>query len=158
MVAHKSSAQQFIWKSPAQLYSGQVMLPEESEQLRLHCHSATAPGATLLTMTSSSTLDKSRYLRSKNSSGYIATRLHCHSATSLLGHSSRSHVARHDEFVYSGQGTLPEESEQLRLHSHSATSPLGHSARSHVAHHDEFVYSGQVTLPEESEQLRLHCH
>ena len=36
-------------------------------------HSATAPGATLLTMTSSSTLDRSRYLRSQISSGYIAT-------------------------------------------------------------------------------------
>ena len=37
-------------------------------------HSATAPGATLLTMTSSSTLHRSRYLRSQISSGYIATR------------------------------------------------------------------------------------
>ena len=63
-----------------------------------------------------------------------------------------------NEFVHSGQVTLPEESDQLRLHCHSAISPLGLSARSHVAHLDEFVYSGQVTLPEESDQLRLHCH
>ena len=63
-----------------------------------------------------------------------------------------------DEFVYSGQVMLPEESDQLRLHCHSAISPLGHSARSPAAHFDEFVYSGQVTLPEESDQLRLHCH
>ena len=38
-------------------------------------------GATLLTLTSSSTLDRSRYLRSQISSGYIATRLHRHSAS-----------------------------------------------------------------------------
>ena len=101
MVAHKSSAQQITWKSPAQ---------------------------------------------------------HCHSATSPLGLNGRSHVAHLDEFVYSGQVTLPDKSDQLRLHCHSATSPLGLSARSHVAHLDEFVYSGQVTLPEESDQLRLHCH
>ena len=64
MVAHKSSAQQVTWKSPAQ-----------------HRHSASAPGATLLTLMSSSTLDRSRYLRSQISSGYIATRLHRHSAS-----------------------------------------------------------------------------
>ena len=78
--------------------------------------------------------------------------------TSPLGLSARTNVAHLDEFVYSGQVTLPEESDQLRLHCHSATSPLGLSSRSHVAHLDEFVYSGQVTLPEESDQLRLHCH
>ena len=61
--------------------------------------------------------------------------------------------AHFDEFVYSGQVTLPEESDQLRLQRHQ-----GHSARSQAAHFDEFVYSGQVTLPEESDQLRLHCH
>ena len=83
---------------------------------------------------------------------------HCHSATSPLGLSAQSHVSNLDEFVYSGQVTLPEESDQLRLHCHSATSPLGLSARSHVAHHGKFVYSGQVTLPEESDQLRLHWH
>ena len=74
-----------------------------------------------------------------------------------LGLSARSHVAHLDEFVYSGQVTVPEESDQLRLHCHSATLPLGLNARSHVAHLDEFVYSKQVTLPEESDQLRLHC-
>ena len=63
------------------IYSGQVTLPEESDQLRLHRHSASAPGATLLTLTSSSTLDRSRYLRSQISSGYISTRLHRHSAS-----------------------------------------------------------------------------
>ena len=56
------------------VYSGQVTLHEESDQLRLHCHSATAPRAQQLTLTSSSTLDRSRYLRSQISSGYIATR------------------------------------------------------------------------------------
>ena len=48
---------------------------------RLHRHSASAPGATLLTLTSSSTLDRSRYLKSQISSGNIATRLHRHSAS-----------------------------------------------------------------------------
>ena len=56
------------------VYSAQVTLPEESDQLRLHRHSATAPGAQQLTLTSSSTLHRSRYLRSQISSGYIATR------------------------------------------------------------------------------------
>ena len=78
------------------VYSAQVTLPEESDQLKLHRHSATSPlgwnatkatvpGAQQLTLTSSSTLHKSRYLRSQTSSGYIATRLHRHSATSPLG-------------------------------------------------------------------------
>ena len=73
------------------------------------------PGATLLNLTSSSTLDRSCYLRSQISSGYIAIRLERHQ-----GHSARSHAAHPDEFVYSGQVTLPEESDQLRLHCHSA--------------------------------------
>ena len=63
------------------IYSGKVTLPEESNQLRLYRHPAPTPRATLLTLTSSSTLDRSRYLRSQISSGYIATRLHCHSAS-----------------------------------------------------------------------------
>ena len=46
--------------------------PPQSERQRRY--SASAPGATLLTLTSSSTLDRSRYLRSKISLGYIATR------------------------------------------------------------------------------------
>ena len=125
MAAHKSSAQQFTWKIPAQLY----------------------------TMTSSSTLDRSRYLRSQISSGYIAIWLECHQ-----GHSARSPAAHFDEFIYSGQVTVPEELDKLRLHRHSATSPLDHSARSPAAHFDEFIYSGQVTLPEELDKLRLHCH
>ena len=101
-----------------------------------------------LTLTSSSTLHRSRYMRSQISSGYIATRLQRHQ-----GHSARSQVAHFDEFIYSGQVTLPEESDQLRLQRYQ-----GHSARSQVAHFDEFIYSGQVTLPEESDQLRLHCY
>ena len=56
------------------VYSGQVTLPKESDQLRLYRHSAPAPGATQLTLTSSSTLDRSRYLSSQISSSYIATR------------------------------------------------------------------------------------
>ena len=62
-------------------YSAQVTLPKESDHLRLRRHSATALGAQQLTLTSSSTLHRSRYLRSQISSGYIATRLHRHSAT-----------------------------------------------------------------------------
>ena len=54
-----------------------------------------------------------------------------------LGLSARSHVAHLDEFVYSGQVTLPEELDQLRLYCHSATLPLGLNARSPVAHPDE---------------------
>ena len=68
------------------VYSRQVMLPEELDQLRLYCHSATSPfgwkatkattpGAKQLTLTSSSTLDRSRYLRSYINSGYTAPRL-----------------------------------------------------------------------------------
>ena len=122
------------------VYSGQVTLPEELDQLRLHRHSATSP------------------------LGCIAIRLERHQ-----GHSARSPAAHFDEFVYSGQVTLPEELDQLRLHHHSATSPLGciairlerhegNIARSLAAHFDDFVYSGQVTLPEELDQLRLHRH
>ena len=95
------------------IYSRQVTLPEELDQLRLHCHSATAPGTQQLTLTSSSTLDRSRYLRSQISSGYIA-----------LGHSAQSPAAHFDEFVYSGQVKLLEESDQLRLQRHQ-----GHSAK-----------------------------
>ena len=76
------------------------------------------PGATLLTLTSLSTLDRSRYLRSQISSGYIAIRLERHQ-----GHSARSHAAHLDEFVYSRQVTLPKESDQLRLHFHSVGTP-----------------------------------
>ena len=108
------------------VYSGQVTLPEELEQLRLYCHSATSP------------------------LGYIAIRLERYQ-----GHSARSPTAHFDEFVYSGQVTLPKELDQLRLYCHSTTSPLGyiairlerhqgHSARSTAAHSDEFVYSGQT--------------
>ena len=96
---------------------------------RLHRHSDTsplswnaikapAPGAQQLTLTSSYTLHRSRYLRSQTSSGYIATRLERHQ-----GHSARSPAAHFDEFVYSGQVTLPEESDQLRLYCHSALAP-----------------------------------
>ena len=138
MVAHKSSARQeetcptsplglsarsHVARHDEFVYSGKVTLPEESDQFRLHCHSASALRATLLTLTSSSTLDRSRYLRSQISSSYITTRLHCHSATLPLGLSARSHFAHLDEFVYSGQVTLPEESDQLRLHCHSASAP-----------------------------------
>ena len=56
------------------VYSAQVTQPEESDQLRLYRHSASAPGAQQLTLTSSSALHKSRNLRSQISSGYIATR------------------------------------------------------------------------------------
>ena len=116
------------------IYSAQVTLPEESDQLKLHRHSATSPlgwnatkatvpGAQQLTLTSSSTLHKSRYLRSQTSSGYIATRLERYQ-----GHNARSPAAHFDEFVYSAQVTLPEESDQIRLHRHSATLPLGWNA------------------------------
>ena len=88
------------------------MLPEESDQLRLHRHSVSAPGAQQLTLTSSSTLHRSHYLRSQTAQ-----------ATSPLGHSARSPVAHFDEFIYSAQVTLPEESDQLRLHRHSASAP-----------------------------------
>ena len=80
-------------------------------------------GAQLLSLTSSSALHRPRCLRSQTSSGYIAIRLERHQ-----GHSARSPAAHIDEFVYSGQVTLPEESDQLRLHCHSATSPLGWNA------------------------------
>ena len=88
------------------------MLPKESDQLRLHRHSPTAPGAQQLTLTSSSTLHRSRYLRNQISSGYIP-----------LGFSARSPAAHFDELIYSTQVTLPKESDQLKLHRHSATAP-----------------------------------
>ena len=110
------------------------MLPKESDHLRLHRHSAIAPGAQQLTLTSSSTQHRPRCLRSHISSGYIATRLHRHSAASPL-----DYIA-------------------TRLHLHSAKSPLGHSARSPAAHFDELIYSAHVTLPKESDQLRLYRH
>ena len=148
---------------------------------RLHRHSATsafswnatkatAPGAQLLTLTSSSTLHRPRCLRSQTSSGYIATWLHRHSATSPIrlelhqGHSARSPTAHFDELIHSAQAMLPQESDQLRLHRHSATSPIrlerhqGHSARSPTAHFDKLIHSAQATLPQESDQLRLHRH
>ena len=115
-------------------YSAQATLPQESDQLRLHHHSATspfglnatkatAPGAQLLTLTSSSTLHRPRCLRSHTNSGYIAIRLEHHQ-----GHNARSPVAHFDELAYSAQATLPQESDQLRLHRHSATSPFGLNA------------------------------
>ena len=55
---------------------------------------ATAPGAQLLALTSSSTLHRPRYLRSQISSGYIAIRLKRHQ-----GHSARSPVAHFDELL-----------------------------------------------------------
>ena len=119
---------------------------------RLYRHSATTLRAQQLTLTSSSTLDRSRYLRSQISSGYIATRLYRHSAISPLGHSAQSSVAHFDDFVYSGQVTLPEESNQLRLHCHSAILPLGHSARSPTAQVDELCQK-KAMQPKESAQL-----
>ena len=75
------SARSHVARLEEFVYSGQVTLPEESDQLRLHCHSASAPGAQLSTLTSPSTLHRPRCLRSQISSGYIATRLHRHSAS-----------------------------------------------------------------------------
>ena len=98
--------------------SAQATLLQESYQFGWNATKATVPGATLLTLTSSSTLDRSRYLRSQISSGYIAIRLERHQ-----DHSARSHAAHLDEFVYSGQVTLLEESDKLMLHCHSAGTP-----------------------------------
>ena len=73
------------------------------------------PRAQLLTLTSPSTLYRSRCLRSQTSSGYIATWLERH-----RGHSTKSPVAHFDEPIYPALATLPQESDQLRLHHHSA--------------------------------------
>ena len=67
---------------------------------------ATAPGAQLLTLMSSSALHRPRCLRSQTSSGYIAIRLKRHQ-----GHSARSPVAHFDELICSAQATLPQESD-----------------------------------------------
>ena len=56
------------------------------------------PRAMLLTLTSSSTLDRSCYLRSRISSGYIAIRLERHQ-----GHGARSPAAHLVEFVNSAR-------------------------------------------------------
>ena len=169
------------------VYSGRVTLPEELDQLRLHRHSAISPLGCIAIR-----LERHQGHSAKSPAAHFnefvyservtlpeeldQLRLHRHSAISPLGciairleryqgHSARSPAAHFDEFVYSGQVTLPEELDQLRLHRHSAISPLGciviqlerhqcHSARSPAAHFDELVYSGHVTLPEESNQLR----
>ena len=65
-------------------HSAQVTPPNESDQLRLHRYLATAPGTQQLALTSSSTLHRSRYLRSQISSGYIATRARRPVPSSLL--------------------------------------------------------------------------
>ena len=103
------------------LHSGRVTLPEESDQLRLHCHSDTSPLG-LSARSPVAHLDKPIYpAQATLPQESDQLRLHCHSATSPLGLSARSHVAHLEEFVYSGQVTLPEESDQLRLHCHSAS-------------------------------------
>ena len=101
------------------VYSAQVTLPEESDQLRLHRHSATAPGAQQLTLTSSSTLHRSRYLRSEISSGYIATRpQRPEPSSSLLTSSSTQHKSLNlrDQF---NSGKLADEAQRLTLTSSS---------------------------------------
>ena len=120
---------------------------------RLYRHSASAPGATQLTMTSSSTLDRSRYLRSQISSGYIATWLYRHSASALgatqLTMTSSSTLDRSRclrSQISSGYIAI-------RLERHQ-----GHRARSPVSHFDEPICSAQATQPQESDQLRLHRH
>ena len=136
---------------------------------RLHRHSASALGATLLTLTSSSTLERSRYLRSQISSGYIDTRLHRHSASApgatLLTLTSSSTLDRSRYLrsqISSGyiatrlhrhSATSPLGYIATRLHRHSATSPLGLSAQIHAAHLDEFVYPGQAMQPKKSVSL-----
>ena len=63
------------------IYPAQATLPQESDQLRLHRHSAlnatkaTAPRAQLLTLTSPSTLHRPHCLRSQTSSSYTATQM-----------------------------------------------------------------------------------
>ena len=92
---------------------------------------------------SSSTLHRSLYLRSQTSLGYIATRLERHQ-----GHSARSPATHFDEFVYSAQVTLPEESVQLRQ-----ISPL-----SLTAHIDEINHSTQATYPRNQSDSSKSAH
>ena len=105
------------------IYSAQATLPQESDQLRLHRHSASALGATQLTLTSSSTLDRSRYLRSQISLGYIATRLYRHSASAsgatqlTLTSSSTLDRSRYLRSQISSGYTA------TRLYRHSASAP-----------------------------------
>ena len=149
--------------------TAQDMQLKEPTQLRQNSRwSATLPSSTTLHRPCSLGINSARAIQLANPPVWLEKLSHAaqdvlfksqtNSATSPLGHSARSHAAHLDEFIYSGQVKLPEESDQLRLHCHLATLPFGLSARSHAAHLDEFVYSGQVTLPEESDQLRLHCH
>ena len=65
-------------------------------------------------------------------------------------HSAQSPVAHFDEFIYFGQVTLPEESDQLRLHRHSATSPLGYIATR--------LHRHPATSPPGYIATRLHRH
>ena len=107
----------------------------------------------MLTLTSSSTLDRSRYLRSQNNSGYIAIRLNATKATApgaqllTLTSSSALHRPRCLR-SQTNSGYIA-----IRLEHHQ-----GHSARSPVAHFDELICSAQAMLPQESDQLKLHRH
>ena len=130
------------------VYSGQVTLSEESDQLRLHCHSATTPRAQQLNLSSSFTLDRSCYLRSQISSGYNATKATMPGAQLLTLTSSS---ALHRPCYLRSQTSSGYIAIRLERHQ-------GHSARSLVAHFDELICSTQATLPQESDQLRLHCH
>ena len=122
------------------------MLPEESDQLMLHCHSAISPLG-LSSRSHAAHLDEFVY------SGQVTLpeesdklRLHYHSTISPLSLSARSHAAHLDEFIYSGQVTLPEELDQHRLHCHSATAPNS------ATRFDE-LSQNQVVQPKESIQL-----
>ena len=104
MVAHKNSAQQ------------EETCPTSPLGLSARSHVAHQ-------LTSSSTLDRSRYLRSQISSGYIATRLHRHSASApgatllILMSSSTLDRSRYLRSQISS-GYIA-----TRLHRHSASAP-----------------------------------
>ena len=106
------SARSHVTHLDEPVYPAQATLPQESDQLKLHRHlalnstKASTPGATLLTLTSPSTLHRPRCLRNQTSSSPFGFKRH-------QGLSDRSHVAHLDEPIYPTQATLPQESDQL---------------------------------------------
>ena len=78
------------------VYSAQATQPKESDQIKLYRHSASAPGAQQLTLTSSSTLNRPRSLGVRSAQ-----------AISPLSLSARSSAAHFDEFVYFTPATQP---------------------------------------------------
>ena len=116
------------------------MLPEESDQIRLHCHPAISPigHSSRSPVAHIDEVIHSAQATLPNESGQLRLERN-------QSHSMRSPVAHIDEVIHSAQATLPNESGQLRLERNQ-----GHGPRSPVAHIDEVFHSTQAMQPKES--------